>query len=90
MVYTSDKRLHVNADRTKVVPEDSEDAAYILVGEGGELSDEEAAKYGLNKSARKSEDKAVAAPAENKAEPAPENKAAGTGSGLTINKAETK
>jgi hypothetical protein len=83
MTYTSDKRLHVNSDRTKIVPEDHPDVGYLLVGEGGELSDEEAAKYGLGKT--KSDAKAEHAPPENKAEPAPTTK--GTGSGLTINKA---
>lgn len=78
MVYVSDKRLHVNSDKSKVVPEDHPDAAYLLVAEGGELSDEEAAKYGLDKG-KKAESK----PAENKAEAAPANK---TGSGLTFNK----
>lgn len=86
MVYVSDKRLHVNADKSKIVDENSEDAAYLLVAAGGELSDEEAAKYGLAKSQSKAEQsKAEHAPAEDKADHGPANK---TGSGLTITKAK--
>jgi len=47
MSYTSEKQLFVNSDRSQVVPGDSPDAAFLLVGEGGELPDEEAEKYGL-------------------------------------------
>lgn len=85
MAYTSDKRLHVNADRSKIVPENSEDAAYLLVAEGGELSDEEAAKYGLGK---KNETKAELAAPENKAESMPTRNE--QGSGLTINRGTGK
>lgn len=42
----SDKRLYLNADKTKVVPE-GPDAAFLLVAEGGELDNETAKKYGL-------------------------------------------
>ncbi len=83
MVYTSDKRLYVNADRSKIVSEDSPDAAYLLVAEGGELPDDEAAKYKLGQQEKSA--KAEHAPAENKAEPAPKS-----GSGLTVNRAEKK
>lgn len=56
MAYTADRNIYLNADRSKVVEEDSPDAAFLLVAEGSELSDEEAAEYGL-KSSRKAEDK---------------------------------
>lgn len=72
MVYTSDKALYVNADKSRVVPGDSPEAAFLLVGEGGQLSDEDAAKYGLTKpetkEAKPAADKAVkAADVSNKA-----------------------
>lgn len=44
--FVSDKRLYLNADRSKVV-EEGPDAAYLLVGEGGMVSAEDAEKYGL-------------------------------------------
>lgn len=47
MTYRSDKRLYVNADRSKVVDEGSAEAAYLLVTEGGELPDEDAKRYDL-------------------------------------------
>lgn len=83
MAYISDKRIYVNADKSKVVPEDHPDVGHLLVGEGGEVSDEDVKKYGL----KKSESKAEHAPAEDKAETGPRN---ATGSGLTINRAGDK
>lgn len=85
MVYVSDKRLHVNNDRSKIVPEDHPDVGYLLVAEGGELSDEEAHRYGLLKSGKKAE----SAPPENKAEAGPSTRNA-QGSGLTFNGPEKK
>lgn len=70
-MYTADKRLYVNADGTKVVDEDSPDAASLLIAEGGELSDEDAKKYGLKNTA---ESKAEHAPSEDKAERGPQLK----------------
>ncbi len=67
--WTSDRRLYVNADRSAVVPGDSQEAAYLLVAEGGELPLAEAERYGLLG------DKAVAGPPANKAQPAPANRA---------------
>ena len=46
MSYTSDKRLYLTREG-EVVGEGDERAATLLVGEGGQLSDEQAAKYGL-------------------------------------------
>jgi len=43
--YVSPERLYRNADGTKIVPEDSPEAAALLVGEGGTLTEEEAAPY---------------------------------------------
>lgn len=37
----------VNADRTKVAKEGSDEAAFLLVGKGGQISDEDAEKYGV-------------------------------------------
>lgn len=47
MTYTAEERLYVNADRTRVVPEDSPEAHFLLVAEGGELPDDEAERLGL-------------------------------------------
>lgn len=67
MAYRSDRALYLNADKTEVVEEGDPNAAFLLVGAGSEIDDADAAKYGL-KSASKTEDKAVAAPNEDKAD----------------------
>jgi hypothetical protein len=46
-MYKSEKRLYVTADRSRVVEEDDPQAAMLLVAEGGEIQDEEAARLGL-------------------------------------------
>lgn len=46
-MYVSDKRLYRTLD-DRVVSEGDPDAAFLLVGEGGMLSDEDARKYGLS------------------------------------------
>ena len=46
MSYTSDKRLYLTREG-EVVEEGDERAATLLVGEGGQLSDAQAAQYGL-------------------------------------------
>lgn len=66
MPYKSDVALYLNADKTKVVHEGDPDAAFLLVGAGSEIDESEAEKYGL-KSSTNAEDKAVAAPEEDKA-----------------------
>jgi hypothetical protein len=48
MSYTSDKRLYLTAD-DQVVEEGDERAVSLLVGAGGQLSDAQAAKYGLGR-----------------------------------------
>lgn len=71
MTYRSDKRLYLNNDRSKVVEEGDADAAFLLVGEGGEISDQEAKQYGLTGKAKADDKdadvKAISAPPENKA-----------------------
>lgn len=73
----SDKPIYLNADKSKVV-EEGADAAFLLVGPGGEVPDAEAAKYGLvtddqakatggAKAQQPAQDKAVKAAPENKA-----------------------
>jgi hypothetical protein len=46
-MYRSPERLYVNRDRTKLVPESSPEAAFVLVGENGEIPLAEAERYGL-------------------------------------------
>jgi hypothetical protein len=43
------ERSYVNADRTKVVSEDSPEAAFLLGLPGDEVPDAEAERLGLNK-----------------------------------------
>jgi hypothetical protein len=79
MAFKSDKRLYLNADKTKVVEEDAADAAYLFAGVGDEVSDEDAKQYGL-KAPKRTEVTEVKAEdeddkAESKQEPQPENKA---------------
>lgn len=60
---------YVNADRTKVVPEGSSEAAYVLGGEGYEIPIEQAEALGLTtetKKAEPAEDKKLKAEAEDK------------------------
>lgn len=73
MTYLSDKRLYLTADGQ--VTDDPEQAHELLVGEGGELRDEDAARYGLTGGKGS---KAVSTAPENKAVAAPVDDA-GTG-----------
>lgn len=43
------RKLYLNADKTKVVEEGSADAAFVLGGEGSEVSEEDVAKYKIPK-----------------------------------------
>jgi hypothetical protein len=81
--YTSDKRLYLNADRSKIVEEDDPDAAHLLVAAGGQVSDVIAKQYNLKakeKSEAKADDagdekpeaKQVSSPPENKSKSAAE------------------
>jgi hypothetical protein len=63
-MYTSDRRLWITNDG-KLVEEGDPRAALLLVGEGGQLSDEDAERYGLTGT------KAKAAPPANKARQRP-------------------
>lgn len=47
MAFISDRRLYLNADRSAVVEEGDPAAAYLLVGQGGEVPTAVASKYGL-------------------------------------------
>ncbi len=67
MTYTADKRLCIDAEG-KVVDCESEQAARLLVGQGGTLTDVEAEKYGLTAEAK------AQAPAANKARTPDANK----------------
>lgn len=40
------RRYYTNADKSKLVEEGSTEAAYLVVGEGGEITDEMVEKYG--------------------------------------------
>lgn len=67
MAYTSDRRLFLAADGVTVVEEGDARAATLLVGEGGQLSDADARRYGLIAD----EAKAKASPPANKAKAGP-------------------
>lgn len=71
MPFTSDRRLFLDADGN-VVEEGDPRAATLLVGAGGQLSDEEARRYGLGQGA--DPDAPTQAGSPKKAEP-PANKA---------------
>lgn len=47
MPFQSDKRLYLTADKSQVVEEGDASAAYLFVNEGGEVTDEDANRYGL-------------------------------------------
>jgi hypothetical protein len=77
MTYTNDTGapICVNADKSTVVDCASAEAAFLLVGPEGELPDEVAAQYGLDKQRGRPAEKADA-PAEDKAAEKPADKAA--------------
>lgn len=61
--------LALNKDRTKVVPAESVEAAFVLVVNGGSLPDDEAARWGLTGEKAKAvepEDKAKKGSRQNK------------------------
>ncbi|HWP88373.1 MAG TPA: hypothetical protein VNM70_10870 [Burkholderiales bacterium] len=50
-MWTNDgPAIYLNADKTEVAEEGSEDAAYLLVAEGGQIPMEQAEQYGLTES----------------------------------------
>lgn len=65
--YTATERLWLTADRERVVPDGSSEAAFLLANEGTEVPAEEVERLGLSgrKTAAKPEDKQAATP-ENK------------------------
>lgn len=86
-MYTSDERLCLDSAKEKIVDCDSAEAAFLLVAEGGQITEDDARKYGLmGKPAQaeaapaepesKGEEKAVKAAPEDKAVKASANKAA--------------
>ncbi len=46
-MYIAKKRLYLNASKTRVVDENSPEAAFLLAGIGHELPDDVALRYGL-------------------------------------------
>ena len=47
MSWTAPRRLYLTADHSRVVDGESAEAAFLLVGEGGQIPLEEARQYGL-------------------------------------------
>lgn len=45
--FVSDRRLYLTADKSEVVEEGDDKAAFLLVGAGGVVSEEDASRYGL-------------------------------------------
>lgn len=54
------RRLYLNADKTQVVEEGDESAAYLLGGEGSPVAEEDVEKYGLTKKHFRAADEAPA------------------------------
>jgi hypothetical protein len=52
MPFTSDKRYFLTVDRSRAVEEGHPEAAFLLVGVGGELDDATAERYGLTSGPR--------------------------------------
>lgn len=75
MSYTADEELCVNADKSTVVPCDGPEAAWVLVGPGGTLTDEQAAKYGFAEKGKKVALEVPPEPEQKAVEAAPANKA---------------
>ena len=63
--YTAKERLCLTTDG-RVVKDTDKDAAFLLVGKGGRLSEKEARKHGLLDEPEKDESKAISAAPENK------------------------
>jgi hypothetical protein len=45
----ADRRLYLNADRSRVVEDGDPEAAYLLAAEGTDISNEDVRRYGLDK-----------------------------------------
>ena len=73
--FVSDRRIYLNADKTKVLEHDDPEARWLLAGEGVEVDAETVKQYNL-KRLDDADEKAVDAAPENKAVArAPANKA---------------
>ena len=72
--FKSDKRLYLNADRSKVVEEGDPDAAYLFAVEGDTVSAEDAKKYEL-RAPKAADEKDEPEPETKQVEEPPENKA---------------
>lgn len=68
-MYTATERLYLTQDGKTVVKEGDVRGRILLIGKGGQLSDEEAEKYGLLEKAVEQEE--PAAPVEAKAQSSP-------------------
>ena len=104
MAFTADKRYYCNRELTELVDEDYPDGAVLLVAEGGMLTDEDAATWGLGSGTAKDGPKpsaeqafanAQGLPRETKAIKGSANKAQsapdadkGTGGGVTFSGSE--
>jgi hypothetical protein len=67
-MYTSETAIYADSEGN-VVPEDSPDAAIMVVAAGGTITDEEAAKYGLTDESAASDEGAASKVAERSAAP---------------------
>lgn len=65
--------LYVDTTQSRLVAEDSPDAAYVLVGPGGTLSDALASRYGLSNVSRETTEKQGTGPTENKVKRPPKS-----------------
>ena len=73
--FISDRRIYLNADKTKVLEHDDPEARWLLAGEGVEVDAETVKQYNLRR-LDEGDEKAVEAVPENKAvSKAPANKA---------------
>jgi len=64
VAFISDRRLYLTADRSSVVEEGDPGAAYLLVGEGGEVSTAVARQYGLKAPSKQPPDDSAPEPKE--------------------------
>lgn len=62
-LFKVDRRVWLNADRTKVLEDGHPDAAFLLYPAGAEVPMPDAIKHGLAKAADKPADKMMSAPA---------------------------
>lgn len=68
-MHVLSERLYLNADRTKVVSEESGDAAFLLGGPGDEIPEDQAEELGLLKKKAKPKDKARSKAGDKAAQP---------------------